>query len=278
MKHIGAHVKAAGGVENAPLNAMAIGAKAFALFVKPQRKWSAPPFSEEQIVAFTANLKKSNIEPQFVLPHASYLINMAAPNEESRANSLSSLVGEIKRVHKLGLNLINIHPGSFVGQGTREEGIKRIANTINSALAQTEGVRIVLENTAGQGSCLGSSFEEIRDIIDLVTDKNRIGYCIDTAHLWGAGYDISTEENCAHTMELLAKILGYDKIYGMHINDSKVKLGSHTDRHESIGSGQLTMAPFRCIMNNPNLDNIPLILETPNPDLWQQEITTLEQL
>ena len=278
MKFLGAHVSTAGGLDQAPLNAMEIGAKAFALFVKPQRQWVAPPLSEEAIASFKKNLSASGIVPEKVLPHASYLINMASPDDAARAKSLESLKGEMRRCAELGLPWLNIHPGSIVGVGTREEGVIRIADTVNKALAEVPDVTIVLENTAGQGSYLGSAFEELEGVLDRVKEIDRMGVCLDTAHLYGAGFDLSTDEGFAAALSEFDRVIGFKMLRGMHLNDTKVKLASRTDRHAPIGEGVLGWETFGRIMKDDRFDDIPMVLETPDPSKWAEEIRRMYTL
>ena len=277
-KFVGAHVSTAGGVEMAPVNAKAIGAGAFALFVKPQRVWKAPRLSAATVRAFAANLADAGIAPKHVLPHASYLVNMATPDEEARARAIDSLVGELEKCAELGLTTLNIHPGSYVKTGTPEEGCRRISDSLNKALAAVAGVTIVLENTAGQGSYLGSRFEELALAIKGVEDDSRIGVCLDTAHLYGAGFDIATDDGYGRTMDLFDKVVGFDRLSGLHLNDTVVALGSHVDRHAPLGSGNLGWETFARIMNDSRFDGLPLVLETPDPDGWAGEIRRLKEL
>ena len=272
MKFLGAHVSTAGGLDQAPLNAMEIGAKAFALFVKPQRQWVAPPLSEEAIASFKKNLEKSGIAPSMVLPHASYLINMASPKEEARAKSVESLICELKRCRDLGLSLLNIHPGSIVGVGTREEGVGRIVESVDKALAEVPDVTLVLENTAGQGSYLGSAFWEIQGVIERAEQPDRIGVCLDTCHLYGAGFDLSADEGFEKMVAEFDEVIGFGKLRGMHLNDTNVKLASHTDRHAPIGEGVLGWETFARIMRDDRFNDIPMVLETPDPSKWAEEI------
>lgn len=277
-KRIGAHVSTEGGVENAPLNAGAIGAKAFALFVKPQRQWLAPPLKDGVAEAFTANCRQVGIAAADILPHASYLVNLATPDEDARAKAIDSLAGEMARCAALGLSMLNVHPGSFLKTGTPKEGCERVADSINRACDKAPGVRVVVENTAGQGSYLGSTFEEIAWILEGVKDEAPVGVCLDTAHLYGAGFDIATDEGYAATMARFAELVGFDQLKAMHLNDTKVATGSHVDRHASIGDGVLGVATFARVMHDKRLDGMPLILETPDPDKWAQEISDLYAL
>ncbi len=277
-KYVGAHVSASGGVFNAPLNAMAIGAKAFALFTKNQKQWTAKPLDEETISQFKDNLAKSGILPKHVLPHDSYLINLGHPEEDKRLKSLEAFIDETRRCMQLGLDRLNFHPGSHLKQISEEECIDRIAASMNEALHVTEGVKLVIENTAGQGSNLGWRFEQIGAIIDRIEDKSRVGVCIDTCHMFTAGYDIRTREAYDATWNEFDNLIGFKYLMGMHINDSKPDLGSRVDRHDSIGKGKLGVKPFVFIMNDPRMDDIPLVLETIDETIWAQEIEMLYSL
>ena len=275
MKYLGAHVSTEGGVDQAPINAHAIGAKAFALFVKPQRQWVAPPLKAGVAEVFKANCASAGIELVHVLPHASYLINMATPDEAARLRAVESLVGELRRCAELGLTGLNIHPGSSLKTGTPKEACARVSNSINRALAEVSNVSIIVENTAGQGSYLGSRFEELAWIIDGVEDKARVGVCLDTAHLYGAGFDIADEAEWLKTFKEFSKSVGFDKLRGLHLNDTKVACGSHADRHAPIGEGALGWETFARLMHDERFDGIPLVLETPEPDKWADEIRRL---
>lgn len=277
-KFVGAHVSASGGVFNAPLNAMKIGAKAFALFTKNQKQWNAKPLDDETIALFKENLAKSGILPKHVLPHDSYLINLGHPEEDKRQKSLEAFIDEVQRCSQLGLDRLNFHPGSHLKQISEEECIDRIASSMNETLRVTEGVSLVIENTAGQGSNLGWQFEHLAAIIERIEDKSRVGVCIDTCHMFTAGYDIRTRETYDATWNEFERIVGFKYLMGMHINDSKPDLGSHVDRHDSIGKGKLGIEPFRYIMNDPRMDDIPLILETIDETIWAQEIELLYSL
>jgi len=277
-KFVGAHVSASGGVFNAPLNAMAIGAKAFALFTKNQKQWTAKPLDADTIAQFKDNLAQSGILPKHILPHDSYLINLGHPEEEKRLKSLDAFIDELERCSQLGLDRLNFHPGSHLKQISEEECIDRIAMSMNEAIKRVEGVNLTIENTAGQGSNLGWQFEQIGAIIDRIEDKSRVGVCIDTCHMFTAGYDIRTKDTYEQTWLDFDRIIGFKYLKGMHINDSKPDLGSHVDRHDSIGKGKLGVEPFRFIMNDPRMDDIPLVLETIDETIWAQEIELLYSL
>ncbi len=275
MKYIGAHVSAAGGVENAPLNAAKIGAKSFALFTKNQRQWAAKPLTEKSITAFKANLEKVGIAPEQVLPHDSYLINLGHPEKEPLQKSRNAFLDEMQRCEQLGLKLLNFHPGAHLNKCSEEESLATVAESINWALAQTEGVTAVIENTAGQGTTLGYTFEHLAAIIDGVEDKSRVGVCLDTCHTFTAGYDLRTAEACKATFAEFERIVGFKFLRGMHLHDSKPDLGSRVDRHDSIGKGKLGLECFRYIMNDVRFDNIPMVLETIDETIWPEEIRLL---
>ncbi len=274
-KFVGAHVSIAGGVENAPLNAADIGASAFALFTKNQRQWKAKPLTPKNIKEFGANLKKAGITPDHCLPHDSYLINLGHPEEEKRQKSLNAFIDEIRRCEALGLCMLNFHPGSHLNKISEDACIDNIISSLNTAISHTEGVKLVIENTAGQGSNVGYRFDHIAAIIAGIDNKERIGTCLDTCHAFAAGYDIRTYKAFQKTMEDFESIVGIQYLSGVHMNDSKRELGSRVDRHESLGKGMIGLDAFGCIMNDSRFDNIPLILETPEPDIWPQEIRLL---
>ena len=275
MKYIGAHVSIAGGVENAPLNAAAIGAKAFAMFSKNQRQWTSPPLTETSIEAFKANCRKHGYAPEHILPHDGYLINLGNPDPVKREQSRKAFTDEMKRCMLLGLDRLNFHPGSHLREIPEEECLRLIAESVNAALDETEGVTAVLENTAGQGSNLGYSFEQLARIMEMIRDTSRIGVCIDTCHSFAAGYDLKSEEGYEKTMEAFERTIGFRYLRGVHLNDSKSVLGGHLDRHNSIGRGELGLEPFRRMMNDPRFDNVPMVLETIDETLWPEEIRLL---
>jgi deoxyribonuclease-4 len=277
-KFVGAHVSASGGVYNAPLNARKIGAKAFALFTKNQRQWKAKPLDSETIEKFKQNLEIVGILPKHVLPHDSYLINLGHPEEEKRQKSLDAFIDEVQRCEQLGLDKLNFHPGSHLKKISEEECLDRIAESMNKTLEVTNDVILVIENTAGQGSNLGYKFEHLAYLIDKSIDKSRVGVCIDTCHMFTAGYDIRTREAYDKTWKEFDEIIGYKYLRGMHINDSKPELGSKVDRHDSLGKGKIGLDAFRFIMNDPHMDDIPLILETIDDSIWAEEIELLYSL
>ncbi len=276
MKYIGAHVSASGGVENAPRNAAAIGATAFALFTKNQRQWAAPPLSEQQIEAFRAECQRNGYTAAQILPHDSYLINLGHPEDEPLEKSRASFLHEMQRCEQLGLDRLNFHPGSHLKKISEEESLRRVAESINIALEKTSGVTAVIENTAGQGSNLGYAFWHLAYIIDRVEDKSRVGVCLDTCHSFAAGYDLSTEKGCDEVFAEFDREVGFKYLRGMHLNDAMKPLGSRVDRHSPLGEGHLGITPFRYIMQDSRFDNIPLILETPDEERWAEEIALLK--
>jgi len=278
MKYIGAHVSAKGGVENTPVNAHNIGATAFALFTKNQRQWKAKPLTDVNISAFKTNCKKYGYGPSQILAHDSYLINLGHPENDGLEKSRTAFIDELERCGQLGIKLLNFHPGSFLKKVSEEKCIKTIAESINIALDKTKDVIAVIENTAGQGTNLGFSFEQIADIIKNIENKTRVGVCIDTCHAFSAGYDLKSRQGFKQTWLEFDEIIGFKFLRGMHLNDSKKAFASRVDRHESIGKGSLGLDVFRWIMKDPRFDNIPLILETPASDIWIEEILLLKEL
>ncbi|ANI82178.1 deoxyribonuclease IV [Kosakonia oryzae] len=276
MKYIGAHVSASGGVANAAVRAAEIEATAFALFTKNQRQWRAAPLSTETIDEFKAACEKYHYTPAQILPHDSYLINLGHPVADALEKSREAFVDELTRCQQLGLTLLNFHPGSHLMQIPEDKCLALIAESINIALAQTEGVTAVIENTAGQGSNLGFKFEHLAAIIDGVEDKSRVGVCIDTCHAFAAGYDLRTEQATAETFAEFERVVGFKYLRGMHLNDAKSAFGSRVDRHHSLGEGNIGHDAFRWIMRDARFDGIPLILETVNPDIWAEEIAWLK--
>jgi deoxyribonuclease IV len=275
MKYLGAHVSASGGVENAPVNAANIGAKAFGLFTKNQRQWVAAPLTQESITKFKNSCEVYGFLPQHILPHDSYLINLGHPEKEGLEKSRFAFLDEMQRCELLGLDRLNFHPGSSLGKISDEDCLKTIAQSINIVLDKTKGVKAVIENTSGQGSNMGFRFEHLAYIIDNVEDKSRVGVCIDTCHAYTAGYDIKSEEGYTKTWQDFDRIIGSKYLLGMHLNDSKKELGSRVDRHDSIGKGLLGIDVFKRIMNDSRFDNIPIILETIDDTIWEEEIKML---
>lgn len=293
MKFVGAHVSASGGVDNAPLNAMKIGAKAFALFTKNQRQWKAKALETKTIDAFRKNLEVSGILPKHVLPHDSYLINLGHPETEKLEKSREAFIDELERCHILGLDKLNFHPGSHLVKIAKRDPqyeeklleaelscLDVIVESMNRAIDATKetNVKLVIENTAGQGSNLGYKFEHLAHLIDRVEDKSRVGICLDTCHTFTAGYDLRTREAYDRTMDEFDRIVGFEYLMGMHLNDSKPPLGSRVDRHHSLGQGEIGWDAFGFIMNDPRMDDIPLVLETIDESIWAEEIKALYDL
>lgn len=275
MKYIGAHVSASGGVESAPVNAHKIGANAFALFTKNQRQWVSKPLTEESIRLFKENCAKYNFQPEYILPHDSYLINLGHPEPEGLEKSRAAFLDEMQRCEQLGLKLLNFHPGSHLNKISVEDCLSLIAESINIALEKTKGVTAVIENTAGQGSNLGNEFWHLKYIIDRVKDKTRVGVCLDTCHTFTAGYDLL--EDYERVFNEFEEVVGFQYLRAMHLNDSKKALGSRVDRHDSIGKGFIGFPFFEKLMRDPRFDNMPLILETIDETLWPQEIAWLRE-
>ena len=277
MKFIGAHVSISGGVENAPLNAAAIGAKAFAMFTKNQRQWKSPPLTEQSIAAFRKNCAEKGFTADQILPHDGYLINLGNPDPAKRAVSRASFLDEMKRCMSLGLKYLNFHPGSHLREISADECLTLIAEEVRSVLAETQEVCAVIENTAGQGSNVGSPFEELATLIERIGgEPGRVGVCLDTCHAFAAGYDL--KDSYDKVMDRFGELIGFEYLKGMHLNDSKSVLGGHLDRHHSIGRGELGIETFRRIMNDPRLDGIPLVLETIDETIWPEEIRLLYSL
>ncbi len=273
MKYLGAHVPASGGVENAPFNAQAIGANAFALFTKNQRQWVSKPLTEESVTLFKQRCAELNFAPEHILPHDSYLINLGHPEEEGLQKSRAAFLDEMQRCEQLGLRLLNFHPGSHLNKIPLEACLDRVAESINYALERTQGVTAVIENTAGQGSNVGFAFWQLRHIIDRVDDKSRVGVCLDTCHTFTAGYDLVDEYDRVFTE--FDEAVGFNYLRAIHLNDSKKALASHVDRHDNIGKGLMDIRFFQRLMRDPRFDEIPIILETPDETLWAEEIRLL---
>lgn len=275
-KYIGAHVSISGGVENAPLNAREIGATAFGMFTKNQRQWAAKPYTPETIDLFKQNCAEAGYGPGQILPHDSYLINLGTPVKEMLEKSRAAFLDEMQRCEQLGIDRLNFHPGGHLNLTTDDESIRLIAESVNRALDLTAGVTAVFENTAGQGSHLGYTFEQLAFMIDLVEDKSRVGVCIDTCHTYSAGYDVKNREGFEKAFAEFDRVVGFGYLRGMHLNDTMKELGSRVDRHNSLGKGLLGLDIFRWIMADSRFNHMPLILETPDESLWAEEIALLK--
>lgn len=278
MKYIGAHVSAAGGIENVPERANNIGAKAFALFTKNQRRWEGPPLTAENIEGFKQNCERLDYSMDYVMPHDSYLINLGHPEKDQLKKSRNAFLDELQRCGQLGIKLLNFHPGNHLNKISVEECLDCNAESLNWALDQTEGVTAVIENTAGQGTSVGYKFEYLAQIIDGVEDKSRIGVCIDTCHAFAAGYDLSTKEGFEAMCKDFEETVGFEYLRGIHLNDSQKELGSRVDRHDNIGEGKIGLKGFELLMNDERFDDIPMILETPNTERWPEEIELLYEM
>jgi deoxyribonuclease-4 len=278
MKYIGAHVSAAGGVENAPGRAHEIGATAFALFTKNQRQWSSAPLTAHSIASFQTECERLGYGPGQILPHDSYLINLGHPAAAELERSREAFLDEMRRAEALGIDRLNFHPGATLGAISVEDCLDRIAESINLALGVTKSVIAVIENTAGQGSGVGHRFEHLARIIAGVTDPSRVGVCIDTCHAYTAGYDLRTAEACDATFSELNEVIGFKYLKGIHLNDTLKSQGSHVDRHAPLGDGELGWDCFRWIMRDDRFDDMPLILETPDESRWPAEIAALKNM
>ena len=259
---LGAHMSIAGGVDKAIERGAALYCTAIQLFTKNANQWKGKPFEKEEIERFAALRKESNIFR--ILAHNAYLINLASANNSLRVKSINALIDEMGRCMALSIPCIIIHPGAHLGAG-EDEGIKNIINSLNIIMDKTGGwqLDIALETTAGQGTNIGYRFEHLARIIDGIKDKERIKVCLDTCHIFAAGYDISTTEGYYIVMKEFDRIVGIDRLICLHLNDCKREFGSRIDRHEHIGKGTLGALPFRLIMNDRRLGNIPKIIETP---------------
>lgn len=277
QKFIGAHVSAAGGVDQAPMRAREIGANAFALFTKNQRQWAAKPLEAKTISAFKANCKMLGFGAEHILPHDSYLINLGAPEIEKLEKSRAAFIDEMERCNQLGLTLLNFHPGSHLKKISESDCLARIAESINLAHKAVPNVIAVIENTSGQGTNLGWRFEHLAEIIDQVEDKSRVGVCLDTCHTFTAGYDLRTKEACQSTFEEFDEVVGMHYLRAMHINDSKAEFASRVDRHHALGEGEIGWDCFEYIASDERFNGIPLILETIKPEKWKDEIIALRK-
>lgn len=275
MKYIGAHVSAEGGVDKTPMRAKEIGARAFALFTRNASRWRSAAIKPKQAEAFRRGCEELGYAPSQILPHDSFLINLGSPDAEKLQMSRDAFLDEFRRCEQLGLTMLNFHPGSHLGQIDPDKCLDLIAESINYTLDATEGVTAVIENTAGQGSNLGYRFDQIARIIDGVEDKSRVGVCVDTCHTYSAGYDLVTPEGYEATWREFDEVIGAPYLKALHLNDDKRELASRVDRHACIGQGTMGKEFFTRLVNDPRFDGMPLILETPEPLLWPDEIEWL---
>ncbi len=248
------------------------------MFTKNQRQWTAKEYTNENIENFKVNCEKYGYMPEQILPHDGYLINLAQPDDEKLNKSRVAFLDEMHRCEQLGLIYLNFHPGSHLKQITEKDALDRIAESLNLAISQTSNIIPVIENTAGQGTNLGYSFQQLAHIIKKIEDKSRIGVCIDTCHLFTSGYDIRTKDEFDKTFGLFEEIVGFEYLKGMHLNDSRKVLGSRLDRHHNLGKGEIGLDAFKYIMQDDRFNNIPLILETSDSDLWETEIDMLRKM
>ncbi|XP_068610485.1 probable endonuclease 4 [Brachionichthys hirsutus] len=262
-KYIGAHVSIQGGIWKAVEACRQMGGRSFALFLGSQRSWTRPALDQTAADKFQEQCSRHGFDPAHILPHGSYLMNCGSPKQDVFEKSRALLVDELSRCELLGLHLYNFHPGSSLGAITTEQCAEKIAGAINHAHQQTPAVVTVLENMCGQGHTLGGKFSELKSIIDKVRDQTRVGVCLDTCHAFAAGYDLSGEGGVKAMLDGFNQEVGLRYLKAIHVNDSKGKLGCNLDRHEDIGKGLIGMSAFRDIVNEPRLDSVPLILETP---------------
>lgn len=275
MKYLGAHIDNLPAVGEIPLKAKALGASAFAFCPVDPKLWRYPAYPDGEAGRFRAACAECGYTSAQILPHASLLLNLCSPDARKLKLSRDSLTEQMSRVASLGLDRLNFHPGSHMRELDEEAALDLVAASINYALERTEGVTAVIENMAGQGSNLGYTFAQLDRIIDGVADKSRVGVCIDTCHAFAAGYDMSTPEAYEATWREFDETVGFAYLRGMHINDSLKPLASRVDRHAPIAKGELGSSFFSLLMADIRLDGIPLILETPDPSLWQMEIAWL---
>jgi deoxyribonuclease IV len=275
---LGAHVPTSGGVPNAPGNGRLVEATAIQIFTRNQRQWACKPLAQGEARAFRQALAGSGVRA--VLSHASYLINLASVVPDFLEKSRCALIEEIRRCHDLGIPHTVVHPGAHMGLGEKA-GLDAVARSLDHVLRRTRGrkVMVLLEVTAGQGSCLGHNFEQLAGILDRVKEPERLGVCLDTCHLNASGYDIVSAEGYEQTMEWFARTVGLRKLKAIHLNDAKSARGSRLDRHERAGQGQLGVETFRRILNDPRLRGVPMVVETPGPiEEWKKEIGLLRGL
>jgi deoxyribonuclease IV len=275
--NLGAHISVAGGLHQAFARGTAAGCNTIQIFSKNERQWRAKPLTDLDIEQFTSEAGRSAIKP--VMAHASYLINLASPADELWERSIEALAEELERCRSLGIPYLVLHPGAHTGSGT-EAGLQRVAEALDRLFGAGVGgdVTLLLETTAGQGTCLGGSLEELVQLLDLARYPDRIAICADTCHLFAAGYDIATPEGYTATFDRLIELFGIERLKAIHLNDSKGALGSHLDRHEAIGEGQIGLDGFRLLINDTRICGIPMILETPKSKDGQEDIRNLATL
>ncbi|WP_343154372.1 deoxyribonuclease IV [Buchnera aphidicola] len=278
MRYIGAHVSSSGGLDQAVFRASQLDATAFSFFTKNQLQWYAPSQSKLNIDNFKKACVKYNFSLEKILPHSSYLINLGHPINDALKKSRIAFIDEINRCDELGLHFLNFHPGSHLNQISEINCLSKISESINIALEKTKNVIAVIENTAGQGTNVGYCFEHLYEIINKIDNKSRVGVCLDTCHLFTAGYDLRTKENCKNTFDKFFDLIEFKYLKGFHLNDSKREFNSRIDRHESLGLGQMGTLVFEWIVKNQSFSHIPMILETSNSKIWKKEISWLRSI
>ncbi|ANF16938.1 endonuclease IV [Buchnera aphidicola (Schlechtendalia chinensis)] len=278
MKYIGAHVSTSGGLDKAVIRAKDLNARAFAIFTNNPLRWTTSTLKYESIHNFKDACKKFNYSSSQILPHSGYLINLGNPYNDNLKKSRLAFIDEINRCQSLGLKLLNFHPGSHLNKISEKDCLEKISDSINLALEQTNQVKLIIENTAGQGTNVGYSFEQLIFVINKIQDKNRIGVCLDTCHLFSSGYDLRTKTLCEKTFKSFDNVIGLNYLCGMHFNDSKSKFKSRIDRHHNLGKGNIRRLAFKWIIKNVNCEGIPIILETTDKKLWKEEIAWLNSL
>lgn len=274
---LGAHESIAGGVYRAFERAQSVGCESLQIFVKSNRAWAVRPLDDEEIVRFEALGAETGIHP--VIGHTSYLLNLASPDEALWCRSRDTLIVELERSERLGLAGLVLHPGSHVGSG-EEAGLARIAQALGEVHAATPGYHtpILLETTAGQGNILGYCFDHLAWLLKHTPQGERLGVCLDTCHIFAAGYELRTPAGYAATMEAFDTIVGLDRLKALHLNDSQGDLGENRDRHAHIGEGCIGLEGFRHLLNDPRLDGLPGLLETPKSDDLREDAQNLAVL
>ncbi|KAM9992742.1 hypothetical protein ACTFIY_010180 [Dictyostelium cf. discoideum] len=270
---IGGHVSIKNGYPTLIQSVVAQGFKAVAFFTNPPRTWKHHTVKLDDSIKFKQSCKSLNFDVNCILPHGSYFLNLGSPNKENLQKSRDLMIHEMKNCEILGVKHFNFHPGSHLNEISESESIKKVAESLDYILERTKDVVAVIECTAGQGTNLGYTFEHLRDMIALVKDKTRVGVCLDTCHMFAAGYNISTKSNCDVIFQEFDKVVGFKYLKGVHLNDSKSTCGSKLDRHENIGKGHIGTPCFKYLVNDKRFQNIPMILETVGP--YDQEVKLL---
>uniref|UniRef100_A0A915DC24 Xylose isomerase-like TIM barrel domain-containing protein n=1 Tax=Ditylenchus dipsaci TaxID=166011 RepID=A0A915DC24_9BILA len=265
------------GVENAVFNAVSMGCRSFALFIRNQRQWKSKPMEESAVEAWNEAIKATGFSLDQIIPHGSYLMNPGSPEAEKLGKTREAMLDECQRCERLGIKMYNFHPGSSVGKSTRKDCLKTVAETIDYIHSNTDFITLVVETMAGSGHTVGGTFQDLSTIIDQVADKKRVGVCIDTCHIFASGYDLRTQKEYDKTMDAFHKEVDFKYLKAVHLNDSKEALFSCKDRHANIGKGQLGLISFSFLMNDRRFDSIPMVLETPEGS-YPHEMKELYQL